>query len=163
DDIASLLYAGYENEVVFAAEAVSKFGDLAIYILNHYEGSKRFHEALKDNGVGPRLIPYVAKFGDQGIERLQENKGWLDKYFQLDGTPKEEEWWTQLPGGAAINLARNWAKGYPNEWSELGWAGLDVADAALAVASLGGSEVVTETVKEGGEVALKDVTKAEAK
>jgi len=162
DDIAALLYAGFENEVVFAAAAVAKFGDLAIYILHHYEGSRQFHEALKTN-VGPRLIPYVAKFSDQGIERLKENQGWLDKYFQKDGTPKDEEWWTQIPGGGAADVVRNWAKGYPNEWSELGWAALDVADAALAVATFGGSEVVTETVGEGGKVVAKDVAKAEAK
>ncbi len=57
DDIAAMLYAGYENELVFAAEAVAKFGDLAIYILSHYEESRRFHEALKVNSVGVRLIP----------------------------------------------------------------------------------------------------------
>jgi len=162
DDIAALLYAGYENEVVFAAAAVVKFGDLAIYILNKFEGSRKFHEALKRN-VGPRLIPYVAKFGDKGVERLEEDQGWLDKYFLKDGTPKEKEWWTQIPGGGMADVARNWAKGFPNEWSELGWAALDVADAALAVATFGGSEVVTETVKESGEVVVKNLAKAEAK
>ncbi len=94
---------------------------------------------------------------------MEKNKAWLDKYFQPDGTPKEEEWWTQLPGGALVDVTRNWAKGYPNEGSELGWAALDAADAALAVASLGGSEVLTETAKEGGELVTKRVAKAEAK
>jgi hypothetical protein len=162
DDIAVLLYAGYENEVLFAAEAVDKFGDLAILILNRYAGSPRFHAALKQN-FGPRLIPYIEKFGDQGLDRVKDNQAWLDKYFERDGTPKEEEWWTQLPGGAAPNIARNWAKGYPNEWSELGWAALDVADAALAVASFGTSEAVTETVKEGTKIAVKDAAKAGAR
>jgi hypothetical protein len=163
DDVAALLYAGYEKEVVYAAEAVAKFGDLAIYILNRYAGSRQFHDALKQPDFGPRLIPYVAKFGDQGIERLKDNRAWLDKYFERDGTPKEEEWWTQIPGGAACNVARNWAKGLPSEWSELGWAALDVADAALAVASFGASEAVTEAGTEGLEVAAKDAAAAEAK
>ncbi len=160
DDIAALLYAGYEGEVVYAAQAVDKFGDLAIYILNRYVRSRRFHEALRAN-FGPRLIPYVARFGDQGIERLGDNQGWLDKYFQRDGTPKEDEWWTQIPGGGALNVARNWAKGYPNEWSELGWGALDVADAALAVASFGASEAVTETAQEGAEIVVKAEVKDE--
>jgi hypothetical protein len=163
DDIAALLYSGYENEVVSAAEAVLKFEDLGIYILNRYEGSKRFHQALKNNSIGPRLIPYVAKFSDQGLERLNDNKAWLDKYFQLDGTPKEEEWWTQIPGGAAADVARNWWKGYPNEWGELGWAALDVADAVLAIGTFGGFEAAKEAVEAGGKVALKRVAKGEAK
>jgi hypothetical protein len=163
DDIAAFLYAAYEKEVAFAAEAVVKFGDLGIYILNQYAGSDAFRQALVRPGVGPRLIPYTATFGDQGIERLEEKREWLDKYFTADGTPKEEEWWTQIPGGGAANVARNWAKGNPNEWSELGWAALDVADAALLVASFGSSAAVTTSVKEGGAAVAKTVAKSEGK
>lgn len=163
DDIALLLYAGYENEIAPAAAAVARFGDLAIYVLNQYVQSPRFHETLARPDVGPRLIPYMARFGDQGIERLKDNQGWLDKYFEPNGTPKEEAWWTQIPGGGALAVAKNWARGYPNEWSELGWGALDVADAALLVASLGSSAVVTETAKEGSQVVGKSIAKAEVK
>ncbi len=163
DDVAALIYAGYEHEVPQAAASIAKFGDLGIYILNRYSQSKPFHAALAREDVGPRVIPYVAKFGDAGLERLEANRGWLDKYFAADGTPKEEAWWTQIPGGSAANIARNWVKGYPSEWGELGWAALDVADAALAVASFGSSEVVTESVKESGEIAVKNLSRTEAK
>lgn len=163
DDIAILLYAGYESEIEYAADALVKFGDLAIYILSQYQDTPAFHEALTKPGIGPRLIPYVARFGDPGIDRLAENKAWLDKYFLPDGTPREKEWWTQIPGGEAANVARNIAKGRLNEWSELGWAALDVADAALLVASFGTSVAATTTVKQGGKTVFRKVGKDQAK
>ena len=163
DDIAILLYAGYESEVVFAADALVKFEDLAVYILCHYEDTPAFHKALTKPGIGPRLIPYVARFGDPGLDRLAENKAWLDKYFLPDGTPREKEWWTQIPGGAALDVARNLANGHPNEWSELGWAALDVADAALLVASFGASSAVTTTAKQGGKTVIRKVGKDQIK
>src|SRR5204862_598972 len=60
-------------------------------------------------------------------------------------------------GGGAANVARNWANGVPCEWGELGWAALDVADAALLVASLGSSATVTESGKEALKVTAKKV------
>lgn len=163
DDIAVLLYAGYENEVVYAADALAKFDDLAVYILCHYQDTPKFREALTRPGIGPRLIPYVAAFGDEGLDRLAANEAWLDKYFFPDGTPREKEWWTQIPGGAALDVARNWTNGHPNEWSELGWGALDVADAALLIASFGTSSAVTTPVKEGGKTVIKKVTKDQIK
>ncbi|MCL2347048.1 MAG: hypothetical protein FWC50_02185 [Planctomycetaceae bacterium] len=143
DGIATFLFTKYNDVIPQAAAAVRQYGDLAIYILNRYEKSNTFHKSLKDNELGVRIIPYVAMYEDKGLSQIESNKKWLDKYFDEEGTPREKEWWTFLPGGAAVNVARNWSHGYPNEWSELGWAALDVADAALLIASLGSSSTVS--------------------
>ncbi len=123
NDIATFLYANYPNAILPAAAAVNEYSDLAIYLLRKYsdDGQSRMHRFLNDPKIGMRAIPFVARFGDQGLDRLQENLGWLDKYFDADGKAKDKEWWTQIPGGAALDVARNWAHGHPNEWSELGW------------------------------------------
>lgn len=138
DDIAVFLYAKYEDEIPVATKAVKSYGDLGIYILNHYADEERFHALLDDPKVGSHAVPYVAQFQDQGLDRYEENTAWFDKYFNADGTEKEEGWFYSLPivGGPA-KIVKNYKEGVPNEWSELGWAALDVADGALLVATLG--------------------------
>ncbi|MDR1493581.1 MAG: hypothetical protein LBT05_12790 [Planctomycetaceae bacterium] len=143
DDIATFLYAKYGEAVPQAAAAIYQFGDIAIYILNRYEKSDLFRNALKDEQLGVRIIPYVVQYGDTGLERIEHNKAWLDKYFDEKGAARQKEWWASIPGGGAADVVRNWYNGYPNEWSELGWAALDVADATLLVASLGTSSGVS--------------------
>ncbi|MDR2754107.1 MAG: hypothetical protein LBC20_00230 [Planctomycetaceae bacterium] len=158
DDIAVFLYLNYGDAIQQASAAVNKFGDLAIYILNRYSGSELFKKYLKDFSLGVRLIPYVAMFEDKGLERLETNHSWLDKYFDTEGNPKQDKWYETLPGGGVVKAAGNWANGYPSEWSELGWAALDVTDAALLVASLGTSAPVT-AMKTAGTTTVKVGTK----
>ncbi|HUE14915.1 MAG TPA: hypothetical protein VMR25_12170, partial [Planctomycetaceae bacterium] len=160
DDIASFLYASYESEIRPATKAVRYFGDVGIYVLNKYAEDRRFRKLLSDPSIGARAIPYVVRFGDSGIDQLGSNRAFLDKYFDADGKPKEKEWWQGVPiAGAPINVFRNWTNGIPNEWSELGWAALDVADGALLVVSLGGSAVVEES----GEVITQQAAKQTAR
>ena len=175
--IASLLYLKYDDCVPQAAAAIDRFGDLAILVLNQYCESELFKKHLKDKELGVRIIPFVAdsqKGDDQGLEQLAQNKKWLDKYFDTEGNLKEEEWWTILPGGALVKFGKNVAAGLPNTWSELGWAGLDVADAALLIVTMGASTVVTAskttsaatgkaTVKVGSKLVLKETADAVAK
>ncbi|MDR1923238.1 MAG: hypothetical protein LBQ66_02595 [Planctomycetaceae bacterium] len=162
DDIAAFLYLKYDDAIQPAANAINQFGDLAIYILNRYSESKLFKNYLKDSTLGVRIVPYAAMFEDHGLERLEANHGWLDKYFDTEGNPKQEQWWGSLPGGGAVTVAGNWAKGYPSEWSEIGWAALDVADAALLIASLGASAPAT-AAKTTGTTSVKVGTKAVAR
>ena len=146
DDIGMFLYASFENEIAPAAAAVAKFGDLGIYILNRYADDERLHQWLRDPRVGVRIIPFLARFQDAGLDRVDERLDWLNRYFELDGSPKEDDYaWLQgvpLIGGPA-NVIRHWSRGEPCEWSELGWAALDVADTALLVMSFGGSSALT--------------------
>ena len=168
DDIAAFLYTSYPNAILPAAAAVKEYGDLAIFLLRKYsdDGQGRMHRFLNDPKIGMRVIPFVAMFGDQGLDRLQENLGWLDKHLDPDGKPKDKEWWTHIPGGAALDVARNWANGHPNEWSELGWGALDVADAALLIASFGSSSSMTiakTTVINGSEEVVEQITKQQGR
>jgi hypothetical protein len=168
DDIAAFLYTSYPDAILPAAAAVNQYGDLAIYLLRKYsdDGQGRMPRFLNDPKIGMRVIPFLAMFGDQGLDRLQENLGWLDKHFDPDGKPKDKEWWTYIPGGAALDVARNWANGSPNEWSELGWGALDVADAALLIASFGGSSSVTiakTTVTPGGQEVVEQISKTQGR
>ncbi|MCL2744298.1 MAG: hypothetical protein FWE67_10640, partial [Planctomycetaceae bacterium] len=170
-NLAAFLYLKYGDCVPQAAAAIDKFGDLAVFIFNKYSESDLFKKHLKDNELGVRIIPYAAMFEDKGLERLAQNKNWLDKYFDAEGNPKEEEWWTVLPGGALVKVAQNWTQGLPCEWSELGWAGVDTADAALLIITMGASSAVTKpitipakaTVKIGGKLIAKETADVLAK
>ncbi|MDR1383353.1 MAG: hypothetical protein LBJ67_05850 [Planctomycetaceae bacterium] len=164
DDVATFLYTKYGETVSQAAAAINKFGDIAIYILNRYEKSDLFRKSLNDEQLGVRIVPYVVQFGDTGLERIDNNKAWLDKYFDDAGNARQKEWWVGIPGGGAADVVRNWYNNYPNEWSELGWAALDVADATLLVASLGTSSGVsaakttaTTGAKNAAKIGVKNV------
>ena len=160
DDVATFIFTAYENEIVEAANAIDKFGDMAIYVLNLYQDTTGFKEELCKDA---RIVPYMLKYGNAGLENLRQNAGWMDKYFDKNGIPKDKEWWVNLPGGGAIDVARNWTRGYPCEWSELGWAALDVAEAAALIASAGSSSVVTVTAKKGAGEAIGSIAKQTAK
>ena len=176
DDIAMFLFTKFDNDgsVPAAAAAIDRFGDPAIYILNRYEHSPIFREALRNNNLGVRIIPYVARFEDSGLERLSANQNWLDKYFDEDGKDREREWWVDIPGGAIVNVASNWANNRPNEWSELGWASLDMAivitlpftfgsSAAVATAGGGGATVVRVGSRNVATTAVTNVARSGAR
>ena len=156
DDIAMFLFTKYDEDgsLPVAASAIDKFGDLAVYILNRYDNSAIFRKTLRDNSLGVRIIPYVARFEDSGLERLSANQNWLDKYFDEEGNAKAPDWWVDIPGGAIVNVARNWANGHPNEWSELGWAALDTATIVTIPFTFGGSTTAT-TATRGGATTVK--------
>lgn len=167
DDLPTLLYTFYPDEVAQAAACIDKFGDLALYELNFYKNSELFHKHLANNSIGPRIIPYVARFEDKGLDDLSKNLEWLNKYFDKDGNPIKDEWWVSFPGGGAIKVVKNKLEGKPSTWGELGWAALDVADAGLLVLSFGTSGVVTESgktaVKSGAKAIVEAGTKATIK
>ncbi|MGI9239906.1 MAG: hypothetical protein ACR2RV_03845, partial [Verrucomicrobiales bacterium] len=167
-DIAAFLYTNYEDEIPAAASALEKFGDLGLYILNRYQADPRVHQLLTNPEVGPRAIPFLARFGDQGFEKLDANIAWLDRYFDASGNPKKGHGWVEgIPiVGAPANVVQHWAQGNPVSWGELGWAGLDVVDGALLVASFGASTPVTvakQTAKATGRQAIKQSTRSAAK
>lgn len=162
DDVAGTIYRHFEDSarVAAAASAIDRFGDLAIYVFSRYEDKvfmDRLGDYLIDEKINIRVIPFVIRFGDEAFSRIQDDPDWVDRYFNSDGTPRVDphEWIQHVPGGAALHVASTWAKGYPCEWSELGWAAVDVADAALAVASFGASKAVTEPAKAVGKGAAK--------
>ena len=155
DDIQVFLFDSFEEtrDIVMAAEAVDRFGDLAIAILEFYKDNPELIQALRK--LGPRIVPFLAKYGNSSFEMLNspDGLGWLNKYFDEDGKQRETGWIVAVPLiGGPVNVMQNWANGYPSTWGELGWAALDIADAALLIASLGVSASLTagkETAKTG--------------
>jgi hypothetical protein len=145
NDVAGFLFTAYEDEIVPAATALERFGDLGFYILHRYQDDPRAHALLMDTKVGVRAVPFLAKFQDQGFEKLADNIKWLDRYFDADGNAKKDDSWVEaIPiAGAPVNVVSHWIKGEPVSWGELGWAAVDVADGVLLVASFGGSAPVT--------------------
>ncbi len=169
DDIASLILnvcQGYEEP---AAHAVEKYGDMAIVTLRKYGQFDQFRAGMMEPG-GFRAPAYMMIKGNEGLNRVG-NPANLDKEFDAKGDPVGGWGWKDVPIlGGPVNVARNWYNGATNEWSEIGWAALDVADGALLVATFGGSGVVTaekQAVKstakrialEGAEKAAKTAVK----
>jgi hypothetical protein len=161
DDIAGFLFGNYEDEIIYAADALDKFDDLALLILLKYKDTTGFKDRLKQD---IRIIPYMATFGNAGLERLQENREWMNKYFDKNGKPLKPDWWVGLPiVGAPLNIFKNAANGTPSEWSELGWAAIDVVDGVLLIATIGGSTAAKVVVKETGEELIETTAKKTAK
>ena len=155
DAIPILIYQHFEDpkQVEAAAKAIDIYGEVAMYVFVRYEDDafiKKLGKHLTDPEIGHRIIPFILMFGDEAFEKIANDPEWLDKYFKKDGSPREEKWIKFVPivGGAA-NVVQNWVQGNPNEWSEIGWAVWDVADAALAVYTLGASKGVTTSAKAG--------------
>ena len=166
DDIAALIFSGYEQEVLPATESIFAFGDLAIYILQKYAdepgGSNwLFHQALKNQKCGIRVIPYIALRDDQGLTDLEENIKWADKYFDERGKPRNPDWYEAVPFvGASAKIVSNIKNGSPSSWEELGWAAFDIADVGFTIATLGGGSIVTKTLVSGKTTILATGKKA---
>lgn len=172
DHVTVLLHDSYEDALAPACAALLKFGDLAIYVLQLFAGNADFKRHLKDPRVGVRLIPYVMKHTEnpnEALANLEDNVRWADRYFDAEGNPRGDPhaWLEAVPlVGAPGKVLMNWSRGYPCTWGELGWAALDVADAALLVASLGTSSGVTaarQAAKAAGRQGAKALTRAEAR
>lgn len=148
--VASLVITQFPDESAAAAAAIDRYGELAMAVLVHYAPSDRFHALLGDSGLGFRTVMVAAMEGDVGLEKLANDRRYLDKLVDEHGTPRKADWWQAVPvvGGIA-NVARNYATDRPSDWSEIGWAAWDVVDAALIVGSLGTAKLATEVGKQG--------------
>ncbi len=159
NDVAGFLFTSYEDAIAPAATALDRFGDLGFYILNRYQDDPRAHALLLDPEIGARAVPFLARFQDEGFEKLDDSKKWLDRYFDAEGKAKDQGWIEAVPiAGAPVNVIGHWLKGEPVSWGELGWAAVDVADGVLLVASFGASAPVTaakQTAKTGGRALVK--------
>jgi hypothetical protein len=133
DDIGVLLYGLFQqaHQIDAAATAVDRFGDVAIYVFSTYSDPQLAGPLggyLVDPAIGIRAIPFVVQFGDEAFTRLRDDKRWAERYFEPDGRPRKDnmDWVKNVPLGAPFVVVGNWVKGYPNEWSELGWAAVDI-------------------------------------
>lgn len=153
-DVPILIYQHFDTPetVEAAARAIDVYGDLAIFVFQRYDDehySPYLAQYLIDPEIGIRVVPFIVRFGDDAFKRIDKDSAWVDKYFEPDGSPQTDplEWIQFIPGGAAVQVARQWAKGYPCELDELGWAAFDVGTAVLTVASLGSAAPVAQAAK----------------
>jgi len=156
-DISTLIYQNFADQATIeaAARALDIYGDLAFYVFQTYSDESyktRLSNYLTDPKIGIRAIPFIVRFGDDAFTRIGKDADWVDRYFLPDGSPRVDklEWIEHIPGGAAVNVARNWAQGHPCELDELGWAAFDVGSAALALLTAGTSSTVTQAAKVAG-------------
>lgn len=147
--VASLIVTQYGDVATQAAKIVDRYGELGVAVLVQYDGSQRFNTLLADANVDHRVAMLAALESDAGLEAVAGNAAYLNKLIADNGDPKSADWWTNVPvvGGLA-DVARNQAKGYPSDWSEIGWAAWDVADIGLMVVSLGSSKIATTAAKQ---------------
>ena len=169
-DIPAFLYTyfGTSPEALDqAARAVHYYGENALVILQRYAETGRLESFLRNPKIGHRIVPFLAKKMDAGLDLAREDPKWVDRYFDEEGRAVPEPWLMAIPFvGAPLQVTRNWFNGIPNEWSELGWAAWDVADVLLLVASLGtttGAQAVKTTVKNVVKVGGKRLTREGAR
>jgi hypothetical protein len=165
-DIPAFLYTYFGDSpeaLDQAARAVHYYGENALVILQRYAETGRLEPFLRNPKIGHRIVPFLAKEMDAGLDRAKDDPRWIDKYFNEEGRPVPAPWLMAVPVvGAPLQVTRNWFNGIPNEWGELGWAALDVADALLLIASLGTSSELT-AMKAGAETVAKQAAKNTAK
>lgn len=159
-DVAALIYQHFDNpETVEAAvRAINAYGDLAFYVFQRYNDehySSNLAQHLVDPEIGIRVVPFIVRFGDDAFTRVDKDPAWVDRYFEPDGSPRMDplEWIQYIPGGAAVQVARQWAKGYPCELEELGWGVVDVGLAVVTLASLGTATPATTSVSTSSQMA----------
>jgi len=144
DNVAALLVTTCSRYLEPAAHSIVKYGDIAIYSICKYGEFPEFEEGMLV-ADGFRVPAYMMIKGDAGIKTVA-NKFAIDKEFKANGDPAGNWGWASVPIiGGPTNVVRNWANGVENDWSEIGWAALDVADGALIVASFGSSTALTAT------------------
>ncbi|MBF0498908.1 MAG: hypothetical protein HQM09_02140 [Candidatus Riflebacteria bacterium] len=154
-NVSALIYGWYKDEVVQTAAALDKYTGLAYHILYKYREIPKVRELLKKSDVGIRAIPFLAKFGDAGFAKLDENVKWLDKYFKPDGDPVSPNSWQAIPMvGGLVNVGENCTNGIPNEWGEIGWAAVDTLDIAFTALTLGAGKVIMSGGKTLAETAI---------
>lgn len=154
--IPALIVTQYAEAPVAAAIAIDRYGELAIAVLVHYADSPRFVELLGRGDRGYQTVMVAAMESDVGLEKLSSDPRYLSKLIDDQGQPRKADWWQAVPVvGSIANVARNYATDRPSDWSEIGWAAWDVADAMLIVGSLGTSKLLTEAGKQGIKVTAR--------
>lgn len=166
-DVPTLLFTYYENEAAAAAQALVVYGDIGLYTLTRYREDGDFKRHLADERIGIRVIPFILRFPQNGFVNLQSNIKWVDKYFNPDGSERDQGWIKDIPlVGGPINVIGNVLGGVPNTWGEIGWAAFDVADCALIVATFGSSaaaSAVSQGTKQAGTQGVKLASKQAVK
>ena len=160
------------NALCNAVVAQKTYGEVAVYVMNVCAGDPRFMQALHKDW---RSVAYMAKRVDdpdsrgKSLDSLCSTDGaaCLDDELNADGTPAEGSWYEYIPGGAVVKVVGKWARGVPCEWSEVGWAIVDVAEGAALVASMvvapGAGPIAVRAATQAGRSAAKVCTREMSK
>lgn len=154
-----------------AVTAQQRYKEIAVYVMNVCAEDPRFMQALHKDW---RSVAYMAKRVDDPDSRGEaldmlcssDGIGWINKELKADGTPVDVSWYEYIPGGAIVKVVSNFACGVPCEWSEVGWAIVDVAEGAALVASMvaapGVGPIAVKAATQAGRSAAKTVTRGVA-
>ncbi|QVL30279.1 hypothetical protein KIH39_15615 [Telmatocola sphagniphila] len=164
DDIASFLYLYYPDQMPEAIAALRSTGDAAWGTLKYFAELKSdnreiFKEILKKQGW--RVVPYLLKNGESGLQRLRENPDdtrWLDKDFDSEGNIVNQGWAAELPIISGPFLALRHGINGTLDWDEAGWAALDLSEAAALVGTSGVS-LIWSGAKNSAKIGAKQVLK----
>lgn len=142
DDITVLIYSFSDDPIVVdrLARSLDQWGDVAIVVMARYiDRGADVVKMITDPKIGLRAIPFIARFQNDAFARAETDVAWCDRYFDAEGKARVDQWaWLDdVPLGSIVNVARRAKDGHPNDWGELGWAALDIADLVLIVASVG--------------------------
>ena len=151
-----------------AVTAQQEYKEIAVYVMNVCAEDPRFLQAVHKDW---RSVAYMAKRVDdsdsrgEALDRLcsSDGIGWINKELKVDGTPVEGSWIQYIPGGALVHLVGNFVSGVPCEWSEVGWAIVDVAEGAAFAASMvvapGVGPIAVRAATQAGRSAAQTVTR----
>jgi hypothetical protein len=157
--VASLIATQYRDVATQAAAIVDNYGELGVAVLAQYDGSENFRKLLRNANVDHRIAMVAVLKSDVGLESVLRDPAYIDKWIGQDGKALEPKSWESIPGGAIAKVAKNYIDGVPSDWSEIGWAAWDVADAGLLIFSFGTSKIATEAAKQSAKQIGKSATR----
>ena len=160
-DVAAFLMTKCEGFLLPAAESILKYKEMAMFIIGQYHQNKLFVQAMNTPGgfrVPAFLIAQDPKNGAQNLINAANPKQ-VNAVFLPNGNPVQPNFWVALPlVGGPLKLVTNWRNNRASDWSDVGWALMDVGDTALIVLTLGAA-----TPKAGATAAAKSAAKAATK
>jgi len=149
--VAKLIIVYYKDLSEIAIEAVNRYGHMGIQALKHFRMDDRTINWIKKYRVkGLMVIHY--NFGEDYNTIYERGKDYLDDYTleKETGRPKHKKtgFGEFLPGYDIIKLLYNSVKyGYSPTLGELLWSGLDVADIAITLTTLGAGKTITSAIR----------------
>ena len=160
-DVAAFLMTKCEEFLAPAAESILKYREMALFIIAQYHQNKLFVQAM--NAPGGFRVPafLIAQNPMNGANNLvaAANPKAVNALFLPNGNPVQANFWQALPlVGGPLKLVNNWRNDRASDWSDVGWALMDVGDTALIVLTLGAA-----TPKAGATAAAKAAAKAAAR
>jgi hypothetical protein len=97
---------------------------VAAKTLSHFQHDDVFKAALARHGA--RLVPAVT-VSEDALAQIAANPNNIDKFVTPDGQPiAGKPWWTWVPGGSIVYVARELGTGRTTEAGDWVWAGVDV-------------------------------------